>query len=360
VLDLPWMGVSVRLDLTVRRFFCDTSSCTRKIFTERLPEVVAPSARRTLRLTAWLTAVGLALGGAAGGWLLRVLGVMQCRSTVLRQVSALSLDAPVVGPAIGIDEFAFRRGRRFGTIIVELATRRVLDLLPTVAAEQVIAWLRAHPQIQVVSRDRAYNFGEAIRQGAPQAQQVADRWHLLKNLGEHLEAALRNHKAALRTPRGDLLERCDVTLGRSKDQQARGRDEHERQLALFHRVKEAQARGLNPSAIAKLLGVARPTAYKYARMSAPPDRWRAPSGVLKPLAAYVPYIYQRWNEGCRNATQVYRELRADGRLVSRRTVTRYMAILRKEGGHGHAAQSLRGSVRRVGVHSDGAPGARCC
>jgi transposase len=128
VLDLPRMGVSVRLDLTVRRFFCDTCSCTRKIFTERLPEVVAPSARRTLRLTAWLTAVGLALGGAAGSRLLRALGVMQCRSTLLRQVSALSLDTPSVGSAIGIDEFAFRRGRRFGTIIVELATRRVLDL----------------------------------------------------------------------------------------------------------------------------------------------------------------------------------------------------------------------------------------
>jgi transposase len=153
VLDLPWIGVSVRLDLTVRRFFCDTPSCERQIFTERLPEVVAPSARRTLRLTAWLSAISLALGGAAGSRLLRVFGVMQSRSTLLRQVSALSLDAPLVGPAIGIDEFAFRRGRRFGTIIVELATRRVVELLPTVEAEQVIAWLRAHPQIQVVSRD---------------------------------------------------------------------------------------------------------------------------------------------------------------------------------------------------------------
>jgi transposase len=181
VLDLPWSGVSVRLELTVRRFFCAAPSCARQIFTERLPEVVAPSARRTLRLTAWLSAIGLALGGAAGSRLLRALGVLQSRATLLRQVSALSLDAPIVGPAIGIDEFAFRRGRRFGTIIVELATRRVVDLLPTVEAEQVIAWLRAHPQIHVVSRDRAYNFGEAIRQGAPQAQQVADRFHLLKS-----------------------------------------------------------------------------------------------------------------------------------------------------------------------------------
>jgi preprotein translocase subunit SecF len=125
-------------------------------------------------------AILVTLGGAAGSRLLRALGVMQCRSTLLRQVSALSLDAPIVGPAIGIDEFAFRRGRRFGTIIVELATRRVLDLLPTVEAEQVIAWLRAHPQIQVVSRDRAYNFGEAIRQGAPLRSAQAAMPHIGK------------------------------------------------------------------------------------------------------------------------------------------------------------------------------------
>jgi transposase len=155
---------------------------------------------------------------------------------------------------------------------------------------------------------------------------------------------LRAHKAALRTPRGELLEQCGITLGRTKDQEARGRDEHERQVALFHRVKEAQARGLNPSAIAKLLGIARPTAYKYARMSAPPDRWRMPSGVLKPLAAYVPYIYQRWNEGCRNATQIYRELHEQGRGVSRRTVSRYMAILRREGGHGRSFASVEPAV----------------
>jgi len=181
VLDLPWNGVTVRLDLTVRRFFCSTSSCTRKIFAERLPEVVAPSARRTVRLTVWLTAIGLALGGAAGRRLLLTLGIQQSVVTILRHLRSLSLPPLAVGAAIGIDEFAFRRGRRFGTVIVDLATRHVLDLLPDVTAETVVAWLHAHPQIQVVSRDRAYNYGDAIRRGAPQAYQVADRWHLLRS-----------------------------------------------------------------------------------------------------------------------------------------------------------------------------------
>ena len=147
---------------------------------------------------------------------------------------------------------------------------------------------------------------------------------------------MREHKAALRTARGDLLDGCAITLGRTKEQDARGQDEHERQVALFHRVKEAQARKLNPTAISKLLGICRRTAYKYAAMSVPPDRLRMPSGVFKPLAAYLPYIYQRWNEGCRNAAQIHRELQEQGRRVAARTVSRYVAILRREGKHGRS------------------------
>lgn len=148
-----------------------------------------------------------------------------------------------------------------------------------------------------------------MRQGAPQAtqaQQIADRWrsgHLLHNLGERVEAFLREHKRALKTPRGDLLATKAGTLGRSAAQEAQAREEHRRQRALYTQVQAAKARGLNPTAIAKLLGISRQTAYKYAAMTTPPDRLRLLSGTLKPLAAYVPYLYQRWNEGCRTVPQ---------------------------------------------------------
>ena len=332
LLDLPWHGVTMRLELHVRRFFCDISTCTRTIFTERLPEVVAPYAHRTRRLDTWFTLVGFALGGEAGARLLRELGATSSPDTLLRHIRAVPLAPPRPSTAIGIDEFGFRRDQRFGTIIVDLDTHEVLDLLPDVTTATVVDWLHHHPHIQVVSRDRAHNYGEAIRQGAPQAQQVADRWHLLKNLGERVEAFLRDHKQALKTPRGDLLATQASTLGRSASQEVRGRDKHQRQVELYEHVQAAHVRGLNATAIAKLFGISRVTAYKYAGMTAPPDRLRLPSGTLKPLAAYVPYIYQRWNEGCRNAAQMHRDLQKQHVAVSARTVSRWLTILRAEGG----------------------------
>jgi transposase len=145
------------------------------------------------------------------------------------------------------------------------------------ASEPVVAWLQQHPQSAAVSRDRAHNYGEAIRQGAPQAQQIADRWHLLQNLGERVEAFLREHNRALKTPRGDLLATKAGTVGRSAAQEAQAREEHQRHLDRYTldrytldrytldrytQVQEARGRGLNATAIAKLLGISRVTAYK--------------------------------------------------------------------------------------------------
>jgi transposase len=320
------------LELHVRRFFCDTATCARRIFTERLPDVVAPYAHRTRRLGTWFTLVGFALGGEPGARLLRELGATSSPDSLLRQIRAVPCASPSPSAAVSIDEFGFRRDRRFGTIIVDLQTHRVLDLFPEVATAPVVAWLQRHPQIAVVSRDRAYNYGEAIRQGAPQAQQIADRWHLLHNLGERVEAFLREHKCALKTPRGDLLATKAGTLGRSAAQEAQAREEHQRQLDLYTQVQEARGRGLNPTAMAKLLGISRQTAYKYAAMSTPPDRLCLLSGTLKPLSAYVPYLYQRWNAGCRNAAQMHRELQEQHVAVSVRTVSRWLTILRAENG----------------------------
>jgi transposase len=166
----------------------------------------------------------------------------------------------------------------------------------------------------------------------PQAQQIADRWHVLKNLGERVETILRDHKAALKTPRGDLLATRPGTFGRSASQEAQARTEHQRQLELYTQVQAAHARGLHATAIGKLLGISRVTAYKYAAMTSPPDRLRLPSGTFKPLATYVPHIYQRWNEGCRNAAQMHQELQERHVAVSARTISRWLTILRAEEG----------------------------
>jgi len=153
VADVPWQGVPFRLRLHVRRFFCDEPTCVRTIFAERLPGLVAPHARRTERLTAWLRTVGFALGGEAGICLLRALGLAPTSAdTLLRQVRQAPASAPPAPRIVGVDDWCFLRGRRYGAILVDLERHRVLDLLPDREADTVAAWLQAHPSIEVVSR----------------------------------------------------------------------------------------------------------------------------------------------------------------------------------------------------------------
>ena len=233
---------------------------------------------------------------------------------------------------VGVDEFAFRRGRIFGTVVVDLETHCIIDLLPNCERATVVQWLQAHPSIQIVSRDRAYNFGEAIREGAPAATQVADRWHLLANLGERLEEFWRERKALLRTPRQRVLDANPGLRNRTPRMNSQSQAEQERCLELYHHVKELQGRGLNQMAISKFLGISRPTTRRYVQMQQPPDMRRSPDDTPRYIAPFVPYLLQRWNEGCRNATQLWRELQEQGFTQSPRTVSRYLTLLRHESG----------------------------
>src|SRR5499427_5788550 len=191
--DLPWATTSVQLHLRVRRFWCETPHCTRQTFTERVPQVAACSARATTRLRARQTSTGLALGGAAGARDLARQGVPGSRNTLLRRVRGLATPAAPRPCAVGIDDWAKRKGHTYGTIVVDLDRRCPVDLLEDRTAETVAAWLQAHPEVTLVARDRAEAYASGVTQGAPDAVQVADRWHLVKNLREAVEAALREH-----------------------------------------------------------------------------------------------------------------------------------------------------------------------
>ncbi len=203
--DLPWHGIAFRLHLQARRFFCDQADCSRRIFAERLPRLVAPSARTTLRLAQVLHQVAVALGGAAGRRLVATLGVSGLcqrstgvsRDTLLRLVRRTGLPAILPQSVVGIDDFAFRR-RQGGTILVDLERHRVVDLVEQSSTTAAIAWLEQHPEIAVLSRDRGESYVEAARRAAPHALQVADRWHILHNLSEVTQAVLERHRADLR------------------------------------------------------------------------------------------------------------------------------------------------------------------
>src|SRR5438876_6189052 len=197
VADLPCTGFRVQLILHVRKFFCDSVDCARKIFTERLPAFVKPWARVTVRLRQALEAVGIATCGEVGTRLAERLALPTSPTTLLRRIMALPTDAVGSVRHLGVDDFALRRGRNYGTVLVDLVRHRVIDLLPDRRAETAKVWMQAHPEIDVVSRDRGGDYASAASQGAPQAAQSADRFHLVKNLTEAVEKALVHCRAEL-------------------------------------------------------------------------------------------------------------------------------------------------------------------
>ncbi len=194
--DLPSTGQPVRFLLSVRKFFCDVSTCPRKIFTERLAPFVAPRARVTQRLFQIVQVIGLATGGRLGVRVTDRLGIQTTRQTILRRIMALPTVPVGHIVELGIDDFSFRRGRTFGTILVNLQTRQIIDVLADRKTETSATWMTSHPEIRLVSRDRGGDYASAAATGAPQAVQCADRFHMLKNLGEALEGCLSRHLAA--------------------------------------------------------------------------------------------------------------------------------------------------------------------
>jgi transposase len=196
--DVACFGRPTLLLVRIRRFRCTAPACPRRTFAEPLPGVAQARARQTDRLRAVHRTIGLALGGNPGARHAAAMGVPISRTTLLTRVR--TGDA-VPGPAVsvlGVDDWAWRKGQRYGTILVDLERRRVVDLLPNRAADTLAAWLAAHPGVSVVVRDRAGAYADGAARGAPDATQIADRWHLLRNGSDALRTVLDQHHRDLR------------------------------------------------------------------------------------------------------------------------------------------------------------------
>src|SRR6266567_2897412 len=196
--DLPASGRPVHLVIHVRRFFCQENTCVRKIFAERFPSLTLPRVKFTLRLQEALRDMGFALGGEAGARLGKNLSYPGSSDTILRLVKRAELPTASSPRVVGLDDWSWKRRLRYGTLICDLESRKPLDVLPDRSVETVSAWFEKHPSVEIVSRDRSSEYAAAIKKGAPQAIEVADRWHLGKNLAESIETLLARCRAEIR------------------------------------------------------------------------------------------------------------------------------------------------------------------
>src|SRR6266550_4205664 len=196
--DLPASGRPVHLVLQVRRFFCQESTCVRKIFAERFPSLTVPRVKFTLRLQEALREMGFELGGEAGARLGKKLSYPGSPDTILRLVKQDQLPTTPSPRVVGIDDWSWKRGLRYATLICNLENNRPIDVLPDRSVQTISAWFEEHPSVEIVSRDRSSEYAAAISKGAPQALQVADVWHIGTNLSESVQTLLARCRAEIR------------------------------------------------------------------------------------------------------------------------------------------------------------------
>ncbi|HEY1702304.1 MAG TPA: ISL3 family transposase [Trebonia sp.] len=316
-------GQEVVVGLQVRRFFCDSGECGKKTFAEQVPGLTARYGRRTSGLDTLLRGVAMALGGRAGARLAGRLACAVSRSTLIRIIRAAPDPDCPVPLVLGVDDFALRKGHVYGTVLVDIETRRPVDMLPERSAESFRTWLDAHPGAQVICRDRGGCYAEGAAAGAPRAVQVADRWHLWHNLAEAVERAAARHRSCLQDPPPEPPAAQDPAVPESS-LAARTRERHAQ-------VRAALDRGLTHAEAGRTLGLDRKTVRRYASAAdaselVPGARLGRP-GLLGPHQAY---LRQRWDEGARSTQQLHQELRDRGYRGSLRTLRRLTAQMRQD------------------------------
>jgi transposase len=331
--ELPILGREVRLDLRVRRFVCRNAVCPRRTFAERLPALLPPRARRTRRLADAQCKVGIALGGEAGARLLSVLGMPTSPDTLIRLVRRTPLPARPAPPVLGVDDWALKKGRKYGTILVDLGKRHVVDLLPDRTSATFADWLKHQPGISIIARDRSTEYARGATMGAPGAVQVVDRWHLLSNVRQMVERWLASVHARLRRlpppvdAGGESPVRRVGAFPRSRSEAARTADSRARRLALYEEVQRRSAAGEKLLTISRTMGLARGTVRKYAFAESFPE-WAERRPARSIIDPYLPYLEARVTAGCENASELWREVRAQGFTATPRQIRGWLRTRR--------------------------------
>ncbi|MEV0053517.1 ISL3 family transposase [Saccharopolyspora shandongensis] len=337
----------VLIRLRVRRLFCDNTECAKKTFAEAVPELAARYGRRTTVLERVLCAVALALGGRPGARLTQHLAAAFSRMTLLRMVRALPDPEQSTPRVLGVDDFALRRGHHYGTILIDVESRRPVDVLTDRTAETLTAWLHAHRGVEIVCRDRAGAYAEGAREGAPDALQVAGRWHIWNNLAGAVERTVARHQKCLSTAVDtDAAAGPDADINQQHDQ-----DDHatvpvaplqpqDRTDRIATRTRERYAavhallaEGVGIRAISARLGLARGTVRRFVRADAVEELLTRNGTGRRPslLEEFKPYLQQRFNDGCTNAAVLFAEIKARGYRGGQKIVREYLRPFREAG-----------------------------
>ncbi len=308
--------------LTVRRFRCANPHCKRRIFVEHLPELMVAHSRRTGRLAQIQRHIGMALGGAAGARLAHRLALSTSRDTLLRLVRRNASSAPTSAPSIiGIDDFAWKRGQRYGTVICDLERRRIIDLLPDRQPATVEAWLACHPGVTIVARDRGAGYGHAVARACPQATQVADRWHLMENASAAFLEAVRQNVGAIRQALSTTTVDPDL-LTCAQRLRYKGFLRREADNAMIQRAAGA---GMSIKEIVRRTGHSRQVVRAVLR-GGRNDIFRIRESSLEP---YLAQLDAAWVAGCHNGAELFRRLRAIGYKGSARVVAEWRTRRRR-------------------------------
>ena len=342
-------GRPVLIGLQVRRFRCPNPACPAVTFAEQAAGVSERYRRRSVPLTALLAGFGLELAGRAAARLAGTLGIAVHPATVLRLVAAAPEAEVTAAPEVlGVDDFALAKGQVYGTVLVDMRTGDVIDLLPDREAASFQAWLTAHPGAGIICRDRAGNYAEGARAGAPDAIQVADRWHLWHNLAEYAEKTVAGHRGCLKDQPGGAddadVPRTADTLEQEPPGQAEGGPVmppgfldacgRERRLVARTRERYAEIRGRldageSLSAISRVTGLDRKTVQRFARAGSAGELLGKATSRESKLDEFKPYLHRRWNEGITDAARLHAELQQRGWTGSEQTVRRYVRPFRQ-------------------------------
>lgn len=341
--DLPWAGIRVKVNLCVKKFYCKDPACPQKVFAQRFGKDLPPYARRTARLTDQLTEISYLLGGNGGSKLATMLGIAVSCTTLLRILYQAAAVQEIPTPRVlGIDDWAFRKGQTYGTILVDLEQRKPIDLLPDREMETVKKWLEAHPGIEIISRDRASCYSQAAELGAPEAIQVADRWHLLKNLGDALKRMLDQDHQALRLTAKELAlaqltptvkelaaQSAELVASDPQDLPAEELSAMSKYELNFLEVKRLKAEGHSIRSIHRQTGIHRQTINKYLKYEQYPPK-AIPDSQASLALPFEAYLRKRWQEGETNHKALWREIKAQGFTGSAQSVYRLVSKYPKD------------------------------